>query len=50
MRPTEPPLGGTEDGGTFTVEMAVGIGLVVISALLIFGIVRVVSSNLNIGR
>jgi len=32
------------------VEMAVGIGLVVLSAVLILGIVRVVSSNLNIGR
>jgi hypothetical protein len=30
--------------------MAVGIGLVVIAAVLILGIVRVVSSNLNIGR
>lgn len=28
-------------------EMAVGIGLVVISALLIIGIVRVVSTNLG---
>jgi len=32
------------------VEMAVGIGLVVIATVLILGIVRVVSSNLNIGR
>jgi hypothetical protein len=32
------------------VEMAIGVALVVISALLIFGIVRVVSANLNIGR
>jgi len=32
------------------VEMAIGIGLVVIAAVLIFGIVRVVSSNLNLGR
>jgi hypothetical protein len=32
------------------VEMAIGVALVVISALLIFGIVRVVSGNLNIGR
>lgn len=31
-------------------EMAVGIGLVVIATVLILGIVRVVSSNLNIGR
>jgi hypothetical protein len=30
--------------------MAVGIGLVVIATVLILGIVRVVSSNLNIGR
>jgi hypothetical protein len=32
------------------VEMAFGIGLVVIATVLILGIVRVVSSNLNIGR
>jgi hypothetical protein len=32
------------------VEMAIGIGLVVLAAVLILGIVRVVSSNLNIGR
>jgi len=32
------------------VEMAIGLGLVVISAILIIGIVRVVSANLNIGR
>ena len=31
-------------------EMAIGIALVVISGGLIFGIVRVVSSNLAIGR
>jgi hypothetical protein len=31
------------------VEMAIGIGLVVIAAVLIVGIVRVVSSNLDIG-
>lgn len=31
-------------------ETAIGIALVVISGVLIFGIVRVVSSNLNIGR
>ena len=31
-------------------ETAVGIALVVISAVLILGIVRVVSANLNIGR
>lgn len=31
-------------------EMAVGIALVVIAAVLILGIVRVVSANLNIGR
>ena len=31
-------------------EMAIGIALVVISAVLILGIVRVVSNNLNIGR
>ena len=31
-------------------ESAIGIALVVISAVLILGIVRVVSSNLNIGR
>jgi hypothetical protein len=30
--------------------MAIGIALVVISAVLIVGIVRVVSANLNIGR
>jgi hypothetical protein len=30
--------------------MAIGIGLVVIAAVLILGIVRVVSSNLDIGR
>jgi len=30
--------------------MAVGIGLVVIATVLILGIVRVVSSNLTIGR
>jgi hypothetical protein len=30
--------------------MAVGIGLVVIATVLILGIVRVVSANLNIGR
>ena len=38
------------DGGHHPVEMAVGIALVVISGLLIWGIVRVVSANLNIGR
>jgi hypothetical protein len=32
------------------VEMAIGIALVVIAAIEIVGIVRVVSSNLNIGR
>jgi hypothetical protein len=32
------------------VESAIGIALVVISAVLILGIVRVVSANLNIGR
>ena len=31
-------------------ESAIGIALVVISAVLILGIVRVVSGNLNIGR
>jgi hypothetical protein len=31
-------------------ESAIGIALVVISAVLILGIVRVVSANLNIGR
>ncbi len=31
-------------------ESAIGIALVVISAVLILGIVRVVSTNLNIGR
>ena len=31
-------------------EMAIGLALVVIAAGLILGIVRVVSSNLNIGR
>lgn len=31
-------------------ESAIGIALVVISAVLIVGIVRVVSANLNIGR
>jgi len=30
--------------------MAIGIALVVISGLLIYSIVRVVSANLNIGR
>ena len=38
------------DGGTGPMEMAIGIALVVISAVLIVGIVRVVSANLNIGR
>ena len=33
-----------------SVEMAIGIALVVIAAVEIIGIVRVVSSNLNIGR
>jgi hypothetical protein len=33
-----------------TVEMAIGIALVVIAAIEIVGIVRVVSANLNIGR
>jgi hypothetical protein len=32
------------------VESAIGIALVVISAVLILGIVRVVSANLDIGR
>jgi hypothetical protein len=32
------------------VESAIGIALVVISAVLILGIVRVVSANLNIGK
>jgi hypothetical protein len=32
------------------VETAIGIALVVIAAIEIFGIVRVVSANLNIGR
>jgi hypothetical protein len=32
------------------VETAIGIALVVIAAIEIIGIVRVVSSNLNIGR
>jgi hypothetical protein len=32
------------------VESAIGIALVIISAVLILGIVRVVSANLNIGR
>ena len=31
-------------------EIAIGIALVVISAIEIIGIVRVVSANLNIGR
>ncbi len=31
-------------------EMAIGIALVVISVGLIYGIVRVVSANLNVGR
>ena len=31
-------------------EAAIGIALVVISAVLILGIVRVVSANLNIGK
>jgi len=31
-------------------EMAIGVALVVIAAGLIYGIVRVVSANLNIGR
>jgi hypothetical protein len=30
--------------------MAIGVALVLISAILIFGIVRVVSGNMNIGR
>lgn len=38
------------DGGINPVEMAVGIALVVISGVLIWGIVRVVSANMNIGR
>jgi hypothetical protein len=32
------------------VETIVGIALIVISAILIIGIVRVVSANLNVGR
>jgi hypothetical protein len=32
------------------VESAIGIALVVISTVLILGIVRVVSANLNIGK
>ena len=31
-------------------EMAIGVALVVISAVLILGIVRVVSGNMGIGR
>lgn len=31
-------------------EMVIGIALVVIAAIEIYGIVRVVSANLNIGR
>lgn len=31
-------------------EMAIGIALVLVSAGLIFAIVRVVSANMNIGR
>lgn len=38
------------DGGPRLVEMAIGIALVVLSAILILGIVRVVSGNLNIGK
>jgi hypothetical protein len=45
--PGGPAVGAMEDG---TVEMAIGIGLVVLSALMIVFIVRTVSSNLNIGR
>jgi hypothetical protein len=30
--------------------MAIGVALVLISAVLIYGIVRVVSGNMNIGR
>ena len=30
--------------------MAIGIALVVIAGVLIYGIIKVVSSNLNIGR
>ena len=41
---------GDEEWRAQLVEMAIGIGLVVLSAVLILGIVRVVSSNLNIGR
>jgi hypothetical protein len=39
-----------EEWRSCPVEMAIGIGLVVIAAIEIFGIVRVVSSNLSIGR
>ena len=41
---------GDEEWRAQLVEMAIGIALVVISAIEIYGIVRVVSSNLNIGR
>ena len=41
---------GGQEWRVLPVEMAIGIGLVVLSAVLIFGIVKVVSSNLSIGR
>mgnify|MGYP001559628216 CR=1 FL=1 len=44
------PTGGHKGWRTCLVEMAIGIALVVISGLLIYSIVRVVSANLNIGR
>lgn len=50
MGPAPEPRRVARDGGFCTVEMAIGIALVVISAVLILGIVRVVSANLNIGR
>lgn len=42
--------GGREGWRNCPVEMAIGVALVLISAILIFGIVRVVSGNMNIGR
>jgi hypothetical protein len=44
------PTGNHKGWRTCLVEMAISIALVVISGLLIYSIVRVVSANLNIGR
>jgi hypothetical protein len=35
-------------GGGFGVEAAIGIGLVILSAVIIAGIIRTVSNNLNL--